>query len=108
MVLKQLRNTNRFSTFFIKGKPVFSNGPMCPPKNLADFPILCNWVFDNFTLADKPFAKTLQSLKTCVLLYNNLSGKLVSWLGSPTTFDESFKVILLLYSITHFNLLSWI
>ena len=43
--------------------------------------------FDHFILADKPFAKALQSLKTCVLVNNNLYGKLVSSLESPTAFD---------------------
>ena len=33
------------STFFIKGKPVFSNGPKDLPKSLSDCPIICNWVF---------------------------------------------------------------
>ena len=30
------------STFFIKGKPVFRNGPRNLPKNSPDCPILCN------------------------------------------------------------------
>ena len=33
---------NGFSIFFIKSKPVFSNGPKSLPKNLLDCPILCN------------------------------------------------------------------
>ena len=33
---------NSLSTFFIKGKPVFSNGPKSLIKILSDFPILCN------------------------------------------------------------------
>ena len=33
---------NGLSTFFIKGKPVFDNGPKSPPKNPPDCPILCN------------------------------------------------------------------
>ena len=57
-----------------------------------DCPILCDWVFDIFILADKPFGKTIQSLETCVLVNNNLCGKLFSSLESPTTFDESFQV----------------
>ena len=36
--------------------------------------------------------KVLQSLKICVLVNNNLYGKLVLSLESPTTFDERFKV----------------
>ena len=30
------------STFFIKGNPVFINDPKSLPKNLPDYPILCN------------------------------------------------------------------
>ena len=63
---------NGLSTFFIKGNPVFSNGPKSLPKNSPDCPILCNWVLDNFTLADELFAKALQSLKNCVLVNSNL------------------------------------
>ena len=33
---------NSESTFFIKGNPVFSNGPKSLPKRLPDGPILCN------------------------------------------------------------------
>ena len=54
-----------FSTFFIKGKPVFSNGPRSLPKN----------IFDNSVLADDPSAEALRSLETCVLVNNNLCGK---------------------------------
>ena len=45
----------------------------CPP----DFPILCNWAFDNFIFADEFFAKYLLSFETCVLVNNNLCGKSV-------------------------------
>ena len=31
--------TNGFNTFFIKGKPVFSNGPKIIPRNPPDCPI---------------------------------------------------------------------
>ena len=81
-----------FSTFFIKGKSVFSNGLRNLLKNSLDCLILFNWVFDNFILADELFAKVLRSLETHVLINNNLYGKLVSSLESPTTFDERFKV----------------
>ena len=40
------------SSFFIKSNPVFSNGPKNLSKNPPDCPILCNWVFDNFILAE--------------------------------------------------------
>ena len=48
--------TNGLSTFFTKGNWAFSNGPKNLLKNPADCPILWNCVFDNFVLADQPFA----------------------------------------------------
>ena len=36
------------------------------PKNPPDFPILCNWIFDDFVLADELFENALQSLETCI------------------------------------------
>ena len=53
-------------TFFIKGNPVFINGP----KN--SYPILCNCIFDNFILADEPFPKALRSFETFVLVKSSL------------------------------------
>ena len=50
------------NTFFIKSNPVFSNGPKGLLKNLLDFPILFNWVFDNFLLAEELFAKSFTKL----------------------------------------------
>ena len=55
-------------TFFVKGKPVFSNDPISLPKNPPDCHILCSWVFDNFILAEVLFTKALWSLETCVLV----------------------------------------
>ena len=81
---------NGFSRFFIKGKPVFSNGPRTlenGPKNLPECLILCNWDFEYFILAEESFAKALRSLETCALVKNNLCGKLFSSLELPTTFD---------------------
>ena len=53
MVLKHL--ANGLSTFSIKGNPVVSNGH----KRLLEYPpdcsILCNFVFDNFILAETNF-----------------------------------------------------
>ena len=40
--------------------------------NPLDCTILDSWVFENFTLADKPFAKDLGMFETCVLVNNNL------------------------------------
>ena len=97
---------NGLSTFFIKGNPVFSNGSKSLPKYPPDCPILCNWVFDYFILAEELFAKALRNLEIYVLVINNLSGKLFSLLESPTTFDESFKVTSEPFLIPDFNLLS--
>ena len=44
----------------MKGKQVFSNGPKSQRKNHPDYPIWCNWVFDNFIWANESFAKALQ------------------------------------------------
>ena len=41
---------------------VFSNGPKNLPKNPPDCPILYNWVFDNFILAEELFAKSFTKL----------------------------------------------
>ena len=57
-----------------------------------DCTILDISVFDNFILADELFAKSLQGLKTCVSVNDNLCGKLVSSLESPITFDERFQI----------------
>ena len=81
------------STFRIKGNLVFSNAPKSLPRNPPDGSILCNWVFDNFILADEPFAKALQSFETCVLVNNNLFRKLFSLLESRTIIEEIFKVV---------------
>ena len=59
---------NALSTCPIKGNPVLSNRPKGLPKNPPDYPILCNWVFEDFKLAQELFAKALVS--------NNLCGKL--------------------------------
>ena len=85
-------SANGLSAFFIKSNPVFSNGPKSLPKNPPNCLILCNWVFDNFKLAEELFAKALRSFETCVLVKNNLCRKLFSSLELPTTFHESFKV----------------
>ena len=50
---------NGFKTFFIKSNPDFNNGSKSLPKTPPDCPILCNWFFDEFILADELFAKAL-------------------------------------------------
>ena len=97
---------NDVSTLPIKGNAVFSNGPKSPPKNPPDCTILDNWVFENFILAVESFETALQLFKTCVLVNNNLWGKLFSSLESPTIFDERFKVASVPFFIADFNLLS--
>ena len=47
------------------------------------------WVFDILISVDKKFAKALQIFETCLLVNNNLWGKLVS--SSPITFDDNLK-----------------
>ena len=67
------------STFFIKGKLVFSNGPGSLTRNSPDCTLLDNRVFDNFILANKLFAKDLRIFETFLLVSNTLCGKLVSY-----------------------------
>ena len=50
--------------------------------------------------------ESLQSLKTCVLINNNLWGNIVSKLELPIAFDERFKASSELFFISDFNLLS--
>ena len=64
------------NTFFIKENSLFSNCPTILPKNRPDCTLLCNWVFENFVLADKPSWKALQSFESYVLANKNLCGKL--------------------------------
>ena len=59
---------NGLSIFPIKSNPVFSNGSKSLPKNPPHCPSLCNWVFDNFVLAEELFGKTLQSFETLKIL----------------------------------------
>ena len=98
---------NGLSTFPIKDNPIFSNGPKNLPKNSSYCPILCNWAFDNFILAEEQFEKALRSLKTCVLINDSLFEKLFSPLEWPIIFDERFKVTPVPFFIANFNLLSW-
>ena len=83
---------NGLSTFSITGNPVFNNSPQSVLENPPDFPILCNWVSDNFTLAGEPFAKALRNYENCALVNNSLFRKLFSSFDSSTTFNEIFKV----------------
>ena len=63
---------NDLITFFINGKPVFSDGPRTLPRNPLNWIILDNWVFDNLISVDKIFAKVLQRFAACLLVNNDL------------------------------------
>ena len=92
---------NGSSTFSTIDDLVFINSPKGLPKNPPDCTILCNWVFESFTLAEELFAKALPSLETCVLVNNDLWKKLFLSLESRTTFDEKFKVTVVPFLILH-------
>ena len=59
---------NNFSGF---NKDVRPKGKYPPNCTIWD-----RWVFNNFILADEPFAKDLWNLETCVSDNNNFGGKL--------------------------------
>ena len=73
---------------------------------VIEFLLISFFFFNHFTLAEELFAKALWSLGTCVLVNNNLCGKLFSSLESPATFDEEFKVTSVPIFIAGINLLS--
>ena len=74
------------------------------PKNPPDCIVLDNWVFDNLISVDKWFEKALWRFETCLLVNNNLWGKLVSL--SPTIFDDNLKTTSFSFFIADLNLLS--
>ena len=61
--------------FFIKRKPVFSNGPRIPLRSPPDCTILGRWLVNNFILADELFANALRSLETCLPDNNDYAEK---------------------------------
>ena len=69
---------NGLSSFFINGKPVFSDGPKSLPRSPSDCNILDRWVFDNFILVDELFAKPLRSLETFLSVNNNIMNKILN------------------------------
>ena len=77
-----------------------------PNKNRPNCGMLDNWVFDNFILADKPFAKALRIFETYLSVKNNLWGKVVSLLELRLKFDERFKGTPFQFLIPDINLLS--
>ena len=94
-------------TIFFVNTPIGLNKKDITGKGLKrpDCIILDSYVFENFMLADEPFAKILQSLETCVSVNNNLCRKLVSSWKLPTTTGEWFKVTSVSFFILDFNLL---
>ena len=86
---------------------VVSNGPKSLPRNPLACMILDRRVFENLILVDVCLSKALRRLATCLLVSNNLSGKLVSTAGLPIIFDDSFKTTSVSSFIADFNLLSY-
>ena len=75
--------------FFSDGKLTFINRTGSLPRNSPDCIISESSVFDNFLLADKSFAKVLQKFETCLLVVNNLCGKLATQLELSIVFDTN-------------------
>ena len=96
---------NSLITFFINGNSVFNNGPRSLARNPPDCTILDNWVFDSLILAVEFFAKALRRIAACLLVNNNLCGKLVSSSKLPIIFDDSLKITFVLFLIVDLNLL---
>ena len=94
---------NGLITFFIKGNPLFSNEPISLLRNPPDCTILDNWVFNNLISVDYLLATALRRFVTCLLVNNNLWGKLVS--PSPTIFNGNLKTTPVSFFIADFNLL---
>ena len=76
--------------------------------NFPNCIILDNWDAEDFILAHEPFAKASRIFEACMLVKNNLWGKWVSSLDSPTAFDESFKGTPVLILILDFTILDFI
>ena len=58
-----------------------------------DCTILDNYVFENFILADEPFAKALRIFETCVLVNNTLSRNLVASLNLQSNLKKDLKLL---------------
>ena len=83
---------------FIRSMKLLTNPPDCT--------ILDTCVFENFILADKPFAKALRIFETYVLPNNNLCEKLAWSFKLPIKSDERFTVTSVPFFIADFSLLS--
>ena len=71
------------------------------PRNPPHCIILDHWVFDNLISADEWFAKDLRRFATCLLVNNNLWGKLFSL--SPIIFDDNLNTTSVSSFIADFN-----
>ena len=95
--------TNGLIKFFINDNPVFRLRSLLrkPPDCIT----LDNWVFDSLRVGEL-LAKALRKFVTCLLVNNDLDGKLVSFLGLAIIFDDNLKTVLVSFFIADFNLLS--
>ena len=98
---------NGLSTFAINDNPVFTNSPKSLPKNLPGCPILWNWVFYNFTLADEPFAKALGCFEACKAVSNNLCRKLFSSIKKSKYGFGAFTGVLMIFIPVNCAFESW-
>ena len=83
--------------------PLISGSVISYRAYSPDWIVLDNWVFQNFILADEPFAEALRILENRVSVHKNLCGKLVLSLELPVKFNERFKVISVSYFIAGFT-----
>ena len=95
---------NGLITDFNKCNPGFNNGA----KNLKNSPfcILVNCAFDNLISVDVWLAKALRIFTTCLLVNNNLCGKLVSSSQLPIIFNDNLKTTSVSFFIADFRSLS--
>ena len=68
--------------------------------------IVLFYTTDELISANELLENVLGNLETYLLIKNDLCGNLISSLELPITFDERFKVTLVLFFIPDFNLLS--
>ena len=90
---------NVLNTIFINGEPVFSNSPIGLARNHSNCIILDSWVFDNFILNNKLFAKVLQRFGIFQLVSRYLCELLIK-------VDNNHRVTPVLSFAADFNLLT--
>ena len=72
-------------------------------RNTSWLVIFDNCVFDSLISVDELLAKALQRFVTCLLVNNNLCGKLVSSSELPTIFDDNLRNTSVWFYIAKFN-----